>query len=658
MENSARSSNIESKLNSIFTILSVLFWGLCIYYAWTQVIPRELYGILFLGGIIVNYCLYSIVEFISEGDTLRIGTYSLAAGGTIIITAYMASNYWVLATERVGYAHSHEYVLAAVLLAIILYLSYEEFGITFPALLLLTIFYAYQGNYFPGIFRHAGTNPERLLQVLVLEIDGIYGSLTRLVAAWIALFMLFAGLLQAYGAFDVIKDSASRLSNYIASGTAQSAVVASMIIGSINGSQTANTGITGSFTIPMMKEDGLKPSTSGAIESVASTGGQILPPVMGAAAFMMASLLGLPYIEIVLVGLFPALIFYLSVVLGVHYTALRERERDPVDPGAVDVKLTTRELGIQLLRFSLPIVLLIYLLGIVGYTVMYSALLTTIGTIVVGFGFPLGRQISSDPAEAASVLRDLCFQTIEGAQIGVKILAPIAIVVAAINGIVDLLMMTGVPSKLSLALMELSGGSLILASIMAMIICILLGLGMPTVASYLIVALLITPALINNFLVPELAAHYFVFYSAILAGITPPIATSIAVACGISGGNFWRTCLQAIKLSLPFFILPFVFIFRPEILEPGLSIAFVATLATTAIGALSLIHGLNYYGNLTSFDSSRNHLFRAAFCLLGLVVMLSSNVVMFGFSTVGILLLYVVHTRKFVFSSDPTDKAV
>lgn len=620
--------NIENlstnRLRHALTFISILFWIPIIIYALTQTIPRAQLGIIFLGGIITIYVLDECITSIENNNpadvVLLLGIWVIA----LSVISYILVNYWALSLDRVGYAYDYEYIFAGLFTVVICYLTFREFGYTFLVLLLVSFTYALFGPYFPGVSQHAGADPYRVLQLLVLEIEGFFGSLTRLVAAWIAPFLLFAGLLRGYGAFDVIQRVSIRISKHIRSGVAQGAVIASFVIGSVNGSQTANAGITGSFTIPMMQESGIEPETAGGIEAVASTGGQILPPVMGASAFLIASLLGESYIDIVIAGLIPAVIFYISVAIAVHYNAIREIDRVTVDPTTLlDGTMDSRELWIQLVRFGLPIVVLVYLLGVVQYTVMTSALYTCVVLFVVGIGLPLARAARDDLSAIKSHGKTAMINTFEGARYGAIVLAPIAIVVAAINGIVDILLMTGVPSKLTLILFDLSGGILIVAVIMSMVICMLLGLGMPTVAAYLIVALLVAPTLINQFLIPELAAHFFVFYSAILAGITPPVATAVAVTCGISGAGFWRSCLQAIKIALPLFFLPFVFIYHPEILLQSFDLWGITSGAIVLLGAISLVHGLNYYEPIIPGAGAYvDNAIRIGYCLLGLGAML------------------------------------
>jgi len=629
LQRRADQSDFAEQIQRGLTALTVIFWAGIIYYATTQAMPRAKLGVGFLGGIASIYIVDEISYSLEEGKLADILLLLVCQLVIIIVTVYILANFQVMNVVRVGYATDLEYVLAAIMFVNIVYLTYREYGRTFLILPLLIVFYGIYGSVVPGPLGHAGLSWERTLQILVIDIEGIYGYLTRVTAAWIALFLLYAGLLEGYGAFDLILKSAIKTVDYVKSGVAQSAVLASMVIGSVNGSQTANTGITGSFTIPLMKRSGLSAETAAATEAVASTGGQVLPPVMGAAAFIMAALLGRPYADIIVAGAVPVVIFYFSVVVAVHYNSVNEIDRDftkAIIYEQEDLEEQSKErLIAEAFRFGIPFLLLIYLLAIVQITVISAALYTCLAMIATGVLLPiLTKMYSTINGDTVTGVfhgaQSGIMQTISGFKSGALSLAPLALIIANINGIVDILLATGVPGALSLTLIELSGGILIVALLMSMAICILLGLGMPTSAAYLIVASLVAPALVSQFNLEQIVAHYFVFYSAILAGLTPPIATAVAVGTGIAGGNFWRTCYQAIKLAAPLFVLPFVFAYNPTFIIPGFNLTVIALVGAVFVGSLSVIHGANYvYAPTENYYINKG--FRAFFLVAGVCAM-------------------------------------
>ncbi|ELY62988.1 TRAP transporter permease [Natrinema versiforme] len=625
---------------------SIPFWAFIIFYAVSQQMPRSKFSVAFFGTIAT---IYVINEFLyADEPKPRYESFLLVASGIVVLltSIYLFTNFETLYTERLGYALAHEYWMAFAFVLAMLYLTYREFGVLFLSILLGVIGYGLFGSVIPGVLGHGGIAQTRLLRILVIEIDGFYGQLTGLVAAWLSLFLLYAGLLKAYGAFDLMIRLAVYSSKYVRSGVAQSAVIASIIIGSINGSTAANTAMTGSFTIPLMKKNGLRSETAGGIEAVASTVGQVLPPVMGAGAFVMASLLGMDYGNIVIAGTLPALILVSSIAIGVHYTSVAQTTGVNIDVSDfIDENKSRADLAIEGVKFAIPFVVLIYTLGIAQYTVMTAALYTVISTVTTGISVPLLQAFHGSGSVRSTAKRTI-LETVDGARIGVLSLAGIAIIISAIDGVVTILLATGVPSALTLALMDLSGGILLVAAFIAMVVSIVLGLGMPTVAAYLIVALLIAPTLSGEFGVPQIAAHFFVFYCAILAAITPPIATSVAVATGIAESNFWGTSLEAIKISIPLFVLPFAFVYNPELVAGGLTLETFIFAGITFVGAVSLVHGINYIHRPFGLSVHADWGLRSLFVVAGVITMVYPDLLLRGGIAAAVVLAITIQHRS------------
>lgn len=605
------------------TATTVGFWLVVLFYATTQAVPRIVYGVFFIGALTIIYILSELTELDKGEDRRQIASLLLLGGGVIVATLYIMYNWEPLIYQRVGYNYDYEYVIGMAIVIGVSYFTYREYGLSFFLVLFGSILYGYFGRSFSGVFAHSGLSVPRLIELLVLDFRGFYGSITQIVAAWVSLFLLYAGLLRSYGAFDIIIRIAFRAATYIRSGVAQSAVIASMIIGSINGSAAANAAMTGAFTIPLMKTSGIKSETAAGIESVASSGGQIMPPVMGAAAFVMASLLGIRYIDVVVAGLVPAFIFFVSVTIAVHYSAIGQITDETLDvENHVDATKTRNEILVDSAKFLLPLFVLIYLLGVVQWTVMTSALVTVIAMVVAGIGFPL-VQAAADQTEGTvyEAAKDELRSTVGGFRYGAMILAPLGIIVAAINGIVDLLSTTGVPGALSLAVLDIAGGVMIFSVLLAMAICILLGLGMPTVAAYTLVAILIAPTLVENFFLPELAVHYFVFYAAILSGLTPPIAVAVVVASGVAESNFWRSCYDALRIAAPLYVLPVAMIYNPDIIVGGLTARSLLLILLTLGGAGFIAYGLNYGREAFGFSNPIGSSLRLVYVIAGTLAM-------------------------------------
>lgn len=620
----SRAPNIPVRaLDYLITVGALAFWAVVLWWAATQGISRAQYAILFLGGILVLYLITEAKKSVEAKDYLDL--LILVACGAVMVAAtyYIYTSYEGFYINRQGWAYDHEYRLAWLVIGVILYLTWRSYGNVFLALIGGVMLYAMYGNYVPGLFGHSGLDTIFMLQMLITDLAGFYGSLTQLTAAWIAPFLLYAGLLFAFGAFDLILRIAIISARYIESGVAQTAVISSAIIGSINGSYAANAGMTGSFTIPTMMDSGLSGRTAAGIEGTASTSGQVLPPVMGASAFVMASVLGVPYWTIIVAGLIPAAILVISILVAVHYTSINEIGSQNMDfEDYFDEEMTRSDKIVQGIRFGVPFVILLVTLGYFQYTVMTAALYTIVAMIALGITTPVLQSLYavSSGTKSSCVELDDRWSTgpvypklaparrnrivdsffgevqnaIRGFRRGAVILAPIAIILAAVNGVVDLLMTTGVPSRIAIMLMQLSGGILLVAVLFGMAVCIIMGVGMPTVAAYVIVSTLVAPTFISVFEVPELAAHFMVFYAAVMAGVTPPVAIAVVVASGIAGSNFWKSCATAITIAAPLFVLPISFIYHPEIVSAVIGVQSIISGTLILLGSITIIYGLNY----------------------------------------------------------------
>ncbi|WP_066417733.1 TRAP transporter permease [Halorubrum aethiopicum] len=607
-------------LDITVTLAAVLFWAIALGWIHTQTWSPVKYGVIFVGGIMTVYALNETKESLEEGSWIDALVLLPAAGVLITASAYFFSNFDTVYLLRQGFATPHEYMLARLVIVSLLYLTWREFGNLFLGLVIGVMVYAIFGDSVPGVLGHAGMSELTLLQALVTDLYGFYGSLTQLTASWIAPFLLYAGLLFAYGAFDLILRLAIVAAGRIRSGVAQTAVLSSAVIGSINGSYTANAAMTGSFTIPTMKESGMAGHRAAAIEAVASTSGQVLPPVMGASAFVMASYLGVAYLNIVVAGIVPAAILVASIAIAVHYTAISDAsDQDMEFSEFFDEEMTSSQKVFEGLRFGIPFGILIYYLGFAQYTVMTSALYTVIAMVLTGVLMPsVQRLVDGSETTAVTEFVSQVKNTIHGFRRGAIILAPIAIILVVVSGVVNLFSTTGVPAKIALLLINLSGGVLLFAVLLGMAVAIVMGVGMPTVAAYVIVAILIVPTFVSDFGIARETAHYTMFYAAILAGITPPVATAAVVAAGIAEANFWRTCGAALKIAAPLFVLPVAFVYNPGLISmsPGANTLFLGALVM--MGAITIIYGLNY-----PFEMSvgRLTLARVGLSVVGVLVM-------------------------------------
>ena len=636
-QKSSKKEAVSSQIHKLVVLIAVILWSIMLWYGNTYSIPQALYSVIFLGGSIVIYSLIELGEAVEAETQSRASLMTFLAISGAIITVISYIEFDSMLDSRATSPELLHYLLAIAVVLVVLYLTYDAFGAVFSVVVLLSFAYAYFGPYFPGVFFHSGMSEYRILEVSVINMAGIYGRLTQVGATMVAPFLLFAGLIKGFGGFGVMLGFSTWIAKYLRTGIAQMATIMSMAVGSISGSAAANTSITGAFTIPLMKESGIDGDKSAAIESVASSGGQILPPVMGVAAFLMADLLTLPIFTIFTAALIPAIIYYVVVANGVRWTAiscLEDGESLEVDEETAE-NIDEHELvtiapempsilyGTQ---FIIAIVYLLYSLGIERQPVLIAGNRTVILSIFLGVIYIIvdkvyfSDEMTGIQKTGAEVLKLVKIGIVDGA----KTAAGIMIIIASIGAVIDILLTTGFPTMLSLVLTDIAGNSLFLLLIMTMITSILLGMGMPTPAAYLIVAILLAPTLVQ-YGVPELNAHFFVFYYAILSAITPPIAVGIIISSSIANSNFWRTSLQGLTLAFPLFILPFSFVYYPQIIAADVSgyVSGAVYGALVLVALLLISYGLNTSDVPFTNISNQKYLtpYRGTLMLVGTVIL-------------------------------------
>lgn len=455
---------------------------------------------------------------------------------------------WVSAVDK---------VFAVVLVILILEASRRSVGWTFPILGTAFLVYAYWGELFPGIWRHQNFSFNKIFQTLYHNGTGIWGTMLGLSAGMLAMFSIFSAILAGTGGAETFIKMGQRITGQATGGSGKIAVVASSLFGMISGSAMGNVVATGVFTIPSMKRAGYTGEWAATIESVASTGGQILPPIMGAAAFIMAQLIGTSYLSIAKAAIIPAVLFYISCFVSIHLVSCRDGIRG--EKSRPEVKIT--EYVVILVPLA---VFLFYLLR--GYTVnmgAFWATLLALLTYLACFGVNT-RELGATLRSTGSI----CFTTcVKGAGSIVEmcgILAGSQITIALIS-------LTGFATKLSSIIVALGENSVFLCLLCSMLVCIILGMGLPTTASYIICATAIAPALIKIGL-PALAAHLFLLYFACISAITPPVAVASYAAAGIAEENPMKVGFTAVKLGIAGFVLPFVFALNTDYLHVGLDV--------------------------------------------------------------------------------------
>lgn len=467
-----------------------------------------------------------------------------------------------------------DHVVGAALIVIVTDATRRAFGWIIASVAVLAIVYSHEAvstlPFLPDLFAWTGEDVPGIVEEAALGVhSGVYDStIMGIGSTWVAIFIMFAGIAKAYGLMDFIRMVGTELGSTLRTGVVQIAVISSMIMGSITGSAAANTATTGSFTIPMIQDQGVRDDFAAAIEAVASAGGQMLPPVMGVAAFLMADIIEVPYLEIVQAGAIPAALFYLSVCVAVHFTILKF--------GWTSGDLTTFDWSVLKhgAHFALPLGVLLYTLIYLGYTPMTAGLYTIASLIGIIVLKNIGARILNRASGARNYEVDsVARRTTDGLNQGGLEMAPLVGVLAAMGLIVELLETSGLTGRLGAGIIGFADvsilgftGGLALVLVLAMIASIAFGLGMPTPAAYILVAFLIADA-VTELAVPEITAHMFVFYFAMLSAITPPVAISVAVGSRIAGTSFMTACVQALRIGAPGFVIPFAFVANNSLIE-------------------------------------------------------------------------------------------
>lgn len=495
----------------------------------------------------------------------------------VMIAAGIAASLWLLYRWKAiafsgGMTVGTDYYAGIAIVALVFEAARRGVGLVLAGITLVFFSYPFVSPYLPGVLYSRGYGFERVVTFLTTDTQGIYGIPIGVAATYIITFTIFGALLSRMGAGDFFFEISFRLTRGMRAASAKSAVLFSALIGMVSGSAAGNVAVTGTLTIPLMIREGYKPHQAAAIEAVASTGGQIMPPVMGAAAFIMAEIVGVSYTEIMATGLLPALLFFATAFVVVHLRAVRSKI-EPKTAASTDPRSTAKVLfdgG----PFIIAFVLLIGLM-LLGYSPFKASLWAMVAMIVATIVWK--RRADFD------LLRQIAGAITEGANGVVTISAACA----AAGIIAGVLGMTGLGSKIAVLIDMGAGGSLFLALVLTMVVSIILGMGLPTTAAYLILATVVAPALVKLG-VPVLTAHFFVFYYGCISTITPPVALAAYVAGGIAGTDINKTGLTAAAYAAPSFLLPFAFSFGPGLLLHGSWIENLMAVVTGGLGVAAI----------------------------------------------------------------------
>lgn len=583
----ARTRKFSSKSTSwIVTIVAVLYSLFHLYMVFNPMPALQQRSIHVAVGLALVYMLYPMFKK-QDRSKMPILDWALAAA-SLFTAGYILIEYQAIVTERGGIPNNVDIIMAIVTVLLILEAARRVTGWILPILALIFLVYPFISHldFLPNMMMTRPFDLGDIFGQLYLKTEGLYSTAIGASVNFIFLFILFGAFLQKSGMGQFFNDLAMALAGAQRGGPAKVAVVSSGFMGSINGAAVANVVSTGAFTIPLMKKIGYHRNFAGAVEASASVGGQILPPIMGASAFIMAETTGINYGTIALAALLPALLYYFAVILQVHYRAGKRDLKGIPKADLPRVKQVMKERG----HLLIPLVGLIVML-FMNMPIPRAAIYTIFLTIII--------------ASLRKTTRMSFKDIFDGLALGAQQALSVMIACAVVGIIIGVVSLTSFGAIMTSAIAGLGGGSLFLTLFFTMVASMVLGMGLPSIPAYIITATMAAPAL-AEFGVPVLLAHMFVFYFGIFANVTPPVALAAFAGAGIADGDPMRTGFQALKLSLAGFLIPFIFIYEPAMLlvdveglmtnareYPLASIMEVAiVLISTAIGLTALSAGL------------------------------------------------------------------
>lgn len=593
---------------SVYQIWSVIF---------ARIEPMNQMSIHFSFILVLTFFLYTFSENIQSHKVFQ------SIDIILILIAGSCGIYYLIHAERIATRIVGVDVLtywdiifglAFVLLCI--EAARRTIGLAIILVALLFIVYARYGHMLNGIWYHHEISFVDILDHLAFSYNGLWGSPISVAASFVFIFILFGAFLQKSGAGEFFFNLSVAVAGRTRGGSAKIAILASALFGSISGSPTANVVTTGPFTIPMAKKTGYSPRMAAAIEACASTGGSLLPPIMGSSAFLMAAVTGISYKTIVIAAILPGILFYLSLFSIVHFEALR---LDLPRMAAKDIPSLKKVLKDGWFHFIPVIVLVSFLLQ--GYSPSRTGIYGIIAIIIVSW-FTKNMKLN---------LKEI----VEAMANGAKLAIPVSTACAAAGLVVAGIMTTGLGGKLNSIILSMTAGKLFPSLILIMIMCIVLGMGMPVAAAYVLTAMLAGPALIGLGVSP-LAAHLFIVYFSIISAITPPVAVAAFAAAGIAQTSPTKVGFEAVRLGLASFIIPFIFVYNPALLLEGSITEIIYTILTCSLGLIIMGCGIVgfFYKEVNLFQ--RLWLFIAGFLTIYPVILFN----LLGLVLISLLFLY------------------
>lgn len=635
--------NFLEKTVNIVKVLWVLFH---IYAAWTLPVSINQLIVIHLGfaGVFVFHSNYEAKRK-KESDKTKKEQFILFIWLLLFIVMLLTTVYFFFEyrnmINHIGTPTIEQIIAGATLIILVLLATLFEWGVVIPLLVISVSFYAIFGRHFGGILFHSGIDPARFIGYSATYFMGTLGKLTGYSVTLIIHFLVFGAILQAVGGSEAIKKIGKIIGSRFQSGAAQSAVISSSMMGMVSGSIPANVAITGSFTIPMMKNHGYSPEYAGAVEAVASAGGQIMPPIMSVVAFLIAGMTGISYAHIIIAAALPALVYYFSLAFNVFIRS----QKINIQLNEVNLKKQRASVEIKKVFFEhgylfIAVIVLTWRI-VIGEAPPRAVFWGSLSLVILGLVNAIIKNLTGKTEKLKKSLIEYFYQVYNGLIKGADESSKIALVLASIGIIMETFTTTGFGQRLSYYIVTAGGelGSLILILLIALLV-LFFGMGMPSAGAYLIAVLLAAPSL-TRMGFELLSVHMFVFYFAILSALTPPVCLGVLVATSISGGNFTKTALIAIRLAIPGFLMPFFFLYKPAILHfrtnPLVALQFNLLLLLASFGVAVILEGhlFGKVGWLNRFV-----------CLLGVLLILHPNILLSYFGAFVLILIFVLMTFR------------
>lgn len=572
---------MKSALKKVSLILAICFVAFHLYTAAFGTMPGIAQKSIHLGFLLVIFYINAMVDSEKRWEQIFLGIMALFALGGCAYITILDENLQL----RAGIVYASDILFAILLIIAIFEACRRKMGNPLVIITLVFVAYAFLGKYIPGFLNQPGMTLKKFTSLVYLTTDGIFGSPLYASASYVVLFVLLGAIMSVSGIGDYMTNLATSLFGHMRGGPAKVAVVASGFFGSISGSPTANVIGTGTFTIPMMKKNGFEPEFAAAVEATASTGGAIMPPIMGSTAFIMAEMLGIPRSQLPKVR---------SMLKQIYMLA--------------------------------PLIFLIFCMAVFNMTIVRSGLLTIIVTLVLVEINPKTRMTKEQWLQ-------IPVQTVKSA-VSVGIACAMA---GIISGVI---MGSGLGYRISSILTSVAGTSMLLLLVLTMVVSLIMGMGVPTTAAYLVLASLVAPTMIQLG-IPPLAAHMFIFYFGCISSITPPVALAAYAGAGLAGCDPNKTGYKAFRLAFCSFLMPYLFVYNPVLLMEGGVLDILWSLVTALIGAYLLASGFEGF-----FFRWSLKWFERPLMILGAVMLIVPGMVT---DLVGIAIIVVEFVTEFMF---------